>query len=51
MPESSAWVILIKRYGESVRQSSDNHLAEAIDEILDENIPSMTEADQPACGW
>lgn len=39
------WVILHKRYGEDVRQPSDGELAQAVDELFDEHIEGMTEAD------
>jgi hypothetical protein len=49
MPQSPAWVILTTRYGEDIRQPSDNHLAQAVDELLNENIVGMTEADYFYC--
>ena len=42
---STGWVILHKRYDEDVRQPSDGELAQAIDELFNEEIKRMTEAD------
>jgi hypothetical protein len=45
MPDSAAWVILTDRYGADKRQPSPEDLRRAIDELLNENIAGMTEAD------
>jgi hypothetical protein len=39
------WAILTKRYGADIRSPSEHDLAQAIDELLDENLPGMTEGD------
>jgi hypothetical protein len=45
MSESAAaWVILTSRYGGDTRQPSEGDLAQAIDELLNENIAGTTEA-------
>src|ERR1700728_1764711 len=45
MSESTAaWVILTSRYGAETCQPSEDDLAQAIDELLNENIAGATEA-------
>jgi hypothetical protein len=45
MSRSTAWVVLHKRYGEDIRHPSDRELTQAVDELFDERIEGMTEAD------
>lgn len=45
MPNATAWVILTSRYGGGKRQPSEIDLARAIDELFDEILSGMSEAD------
>jgi len=45
MSQSSAWVILTRRYGEDVRQPSEDDLTQAVNELFNENYKAMTETD------
>lgn len=44
MPQSS-WVVLTRRYGEDIRQPSEEQRLQAVDELFTENIQGMTDAD------
>src|SRR5262245_11972035 len=45
MSQSPAWVILTKRYGDDIRTPSDDHLAQAVDELFNENLKGISEDD------
>lgn len=42
-PHVNGWAILTKRYGADIRQPSEADLGAAMDELLIENTPGMTE--------
>jgi hypothetical protein len=44
----STWVYLYHRYGKESRFPSDGELAQAVAELFEENLDSMTEADYTA---
>ena len=45
MAQSTGWVILSTRYGGDIRQPSQRELAQAIDEVVTEDLNGMTEQD------
>ncbi|MCU0880545.1 MAG: hypothetical protein MUF06_22465 [Pirellulaceae bacterium] len=45
MTSSTAWCILTKRYGEDVRNPTEQQLEEAARELFTESLPGMTQGD------
>ena len=42
---AGAWIMLTTRYGEDIKNPTARQLQQALGELLEENIPGMTEAD------
>ena len=45
MSLSPAWVILTKRFGGDIRSPTEDQLAQAVDELFNENIEGFMEGD------